>query len=313
MPVLVVCRQMQLKARMACGNTAHTVMGPQAWLLDAGSRLHLQHGPIDLIIEAKGRASEVRDALQQAAAAFEIVLETLVAELAMLRQPFSAANESAFHGVVAKRMQAAITPFANESVTPMIAVAGAVADHVLSCMLAGRELSRVQVNNGGDIAIELSPGEKLRIGICNNLQTRRHTDIIDIVGGQGIGGIATSGWQGRSHSLGIADAVTVLAKDAARADTAATLIANAVDLPNSTKIRKVPANTLAPDSDLNDRLVTVSVARLTPAEIDFALHSGKMQAEQFVRDGLAHSVYLHLQGQTCLVGALASTKYFLAS
>ena len=44
-------------------------------------------------------------------------------------------------------------------------------------------------------------------------------------------GIATSGWRGRSFSLGIADAVTVLAATAAEADAAATVIANAVDLP----------------------------------------------------------------------------------
>ena len=44
-------------------------------------------------------------------------------------------------------------------------------------------------------------------------------------------GIATSGWRGRSFSLGIADAVTVLAATAAEADAAATMIANAVDLP----------------------------------------------------------------------------------
>ena len=39
---------------------------------------------------------------------------------------------------------------------------------------------------------------------------------------QPVGGIATSGWRGRSQSLGIADAVTVLADTAARADAAAT-------------------------------------------------------------------------------------------
>ena len=31
-------------------------------------------------------------------------------------------------------------------------------------------------------------------------------------------GVATSGWRGRSHSLGIADSVTVVARNAAAAD-----------------------------------------------------------------------------------------------
>ena len=63
-------------------------------------------------------------------------------------------------------------------------------------------------------------------------------------------GIATSGWRGRSFSLGIADAVTVLADRAAAADAAATIIANAVDLPGHPAIVRVPACELAPDSDL---------------------------------------------------------------
>ncbi|WP_204349766.1 hypothetical protein, partial [Klebsiella pneumoniae] len=81
--------------------------------------------------------------------------------------------------------------------------------------------------------------------------------------GDGIGGIATSGAQGRSFSLGIADSVTVLARDAASADAAATLIANAVDLDHPA-IRRRPARNLDPDSDLGDRLVTVGVGDLTP-------------------------------------------------
>ena len=72
-------------------------------------------------------------------------------------------------------------------------------------------------------------------------------------------GIATSGWRGRSFSLGIADAVTVLAATAAKADAAATIIANAVDLPNHAAITRVPAREIAPDNDLGERLVTRAV------------------------------------------------------
>ena len=46
----------------------------------------------------------------------------------------------------------------------------------------------------------------------------------------GVGGVATSGAQGRSFSLGIADSVTTLARNAATADVAATLVANAVNI-----------------------------------------------------------------------------------
>jgi hypothetical protein len=56
-------------------------------------------------------------------------------------------------------------------------------------------------------------------------------DRLTIRSEDGVRGVATSGWRGRSFSLGIADAVTVLARSGAEADAAATLIANAVNLP----------------------------------------------------------------------------------
>ena len=98
--------------------------------------------------------------------------------------------------------------------------------------------------------------------------------------GDGIGGIATSGARGRSFSLGIADSVTVLAKDGATADAAATLIANAVDC-DDPAIERRPANELDPDSDLGDRLVTVSVGALAPAKRQAALAAGLARARSY--------------------------------
>jgi uncharacterized protein len=61
-------------------------------------------------------------------------------------------------------------------------------------------------------------------------------------------GIATSGWRGRSFSRGIADSVTVLAKTAAMADAAATVIANAVNVVHPGIVRR-PACDIRDDSD----------------------------------------------------------------
>ena len=96
-------------------------------------------------------------------------------------------------------------------------------------------------------------------------------------------GIATSGRHGRSFSRGIADAVTVLAKTAAQADAAATIIANAVDLPGHPAILRMPANELQPDSDLGCRLVTRDVGALTEQEIEEALEAGRRRAQQLGR------------------------------
>jgi ApbE superfamily uncharacterized protein (UPF0280 family) len=121
-------------------------------------------------------------------------------------------------------------------------------------------------------------------------------------------GIATSGWRGRSFSLGIADAVTVLADRAAAADAAATIIANAVDLPGHPAIDRVPACELAPDSDLGNQLVTQTVRDLNAQEVDQALLSGMRTAELLLRIGLIRSAALSLAGETRIVGDICETR-----
>jgi ApbE superfamily uncharacterized protein (UPF0280 family) len=197
-------------------------------------------------------------------------------------------------------MVAACEPFADLFVTPMAAVAGAVADELLSHMRAAALMERAFVNDGGDIAVLVSEGHSLEIGVAGEF-SRGDVPVLNgrlrLEAGSGIGGIATSGARGRSFSLGIADSVTVLARDAATADVAATLIANAVDI-DSPAIERRPARDLDPDSDLGDRLVTVAVGALTPAEIDTALARGLQRAQDYQRRGLIADAALMLAGET---------------
>ena len=109
-------------------------------------------------------------------------------------------------------------------------------------------------------------------------------------------GIATSGWQGRSHSLGIADAVTVLARNAAIADAAATLVANAVDVDHPA-IRREPASALDEESDLGDRPVTVAVPALEPEAADAALDAGMQAASTLRARGVVEGAALTVQGR----------------
>ena len=118
-------------------------------------------------------------------------------------------------------------------------------------------------------------------------------------------GVATSGRHGRSFSLGIADAVTVLARTASQADAAATIIANAVDLPGHPAIVRCPAHDLQPDSDLGARLVTRDVGELTGHEVEDALESGAACARKLLAEGLIDGAALRLQGETVLVSARA--------
>ena len=213
-------------------------------------------------------------------------------------------------------------------ITPMAAVAGAVADAVLRCC-QGPGIQRAWVNNGGDIALHLAPGAEARVGLVTELpdladladlgDPRDPRDPRDRVGrpqtgrwrtasvlpapamhlvvqaAQPVRGIATSGWGGRSFSFGIADAVTVLAATAAQADAAATLVANAVDLPHP-GIQRRPASALKDDTDLGDRLVTVAVPSLTEAEARRALQAGLDRARALQATGLLHAAALVCQG-----------------
>ncbi|CCV03930.1 ApbE family lipoprotein [Mesorhizobium metallidurans STM 2683] len=274
--------------------------GPQAHWLER--RLHLNHGPIDLIIEAFGDAGECRAAYGQAVTRFQTILAELVDELPDLRTPASL-DPRAFASPTAQRMEAAVSPLAESFITPMAAVAGSVADEILAALLTGRKLDRAYVNNGGDSAIHLGPGQSMTLAIAGTGHDL--ADRITIRAEDGIGGVATSGWRGRSFSLGIADAVTVLARTGADADAAATLIANAVDLPCHPAIGRVPARDLAPDSDLGDRLVTTAVGPLSPAEIAVALDSGLAVADDFRRNGLIAAAALFLAGQARVSGSTA--------
>jgi len=313
-------------------------------------RLHLQHGPIDLVIEAFGAADEIERAYGQAIDRFGDVLTTLVGELSVLRRPVGDAYPL-LQGPVARRMAEAVWPHRVAFITPMAAVAGAVADEMLQAMVHGRTLAKAYVNDGGDIAIHLAPGQSLRAGIVadsisspfrwgsapqpsearllsgrtlrSNVRERRRKNDAALTppsaitptpphlnGEEGktldgvalltherpVRGIATSGWGGRSFSLGIADSVTVLAATAAAADAAATMIANAVNADHPC-IERRPAHSLDPDSDLGERLVTVAVGALPLEIVDTALDRGLAEARRLRLCGLIDSAALSVQGQ----------------
>jgi uncharacterized protein len=269
-------------------------------MLPDGRRLHLQDGPIDLIVEATGAQGAVAAAYSAAAARFRFVLDELCEELEGLRAPATATLRP-FRGPVARRMEAAVAPHASHVfITPMAAVAGAVADEILTVMrsAAGEELTRVSVNNGGDIALWLAPNEVTTIGLVDRPDRPALFAHARLTAADEIGGIATSGAPGRSFSLGVADAVTILASCAAEADAAATVVANAVDLPGDARIERRPARSLQPDSDLGERLVTRGVGRLDPGSITIALDRGLAVARSLIARGTIAAAALHLQGVT---------------
>lgn len=271
-------------------------MSPTARLL-RGDRLHLQHGPSDLIIWAEGAQDQ---AYRAAVKRFETIIAEVVHELSDLRAMLSPLVRRP-KGRVAQRMFDACLPYAAESyVTPMAAVAGAIADEVLDAMVQSADLSRAYVNNGGDIAVHLMPGTSFTTA----MKGHDGSDLgrIEIVAEDEIGGIATSGRHGRSLSLGIADSVTVLARSAAAADVAATLVSNAVDLPGHSAITRRAACDIDDASDLGDLDVTVGCGRLSAADRGRALAAGQASAADYQARGLLSGAGLFLQGQAVTIG-----------
>lgn len=279
---------------------------PQIGWLKDGRRLHLQDGPIDLIVAADGSEASRRAAVSAAIGRFTGLLDKLCDELSVLRSPADPLR-CQLQGVVALRMHAAVAPFARDHfITPMAAVAGSVAEEILSAMTQAAPLTRAYVNNGGDIAFHLTGDEAFTVGMLDRPDSAGLMRTTVIRASDPSRGIATSGYRGRSFSLGIADAVTVLAPTAAQADAAATIIANAVNLPAHPAILRVPANELQPDSDLGARLVTRDVGPLATSEIALALAAGCTKAAILLERGLIESAALALQGEVRVVGLQAT-------
>ena len=150
----------------------------------------------------------------------------------------------------------------------MAAVAGAVAQELIACY-ERPGIERAWVNNGGDIALHLAPGQSARVGLFADLARfdlrgscaaahdrrpvrRSHAELP-------VRGVATSGWRGRSFSLGIADSVTVLARHRGRGRRG-----GHGDRQRGRRRRRAasmrrPASECKDDSDLGDIPVTVDV------------------------------------------------------
>ena len=281
--------------------------GPRRARLDE-RRWHFQHGPIDLVVEAFGDGAAA--AVERGWRRFETVLEELVAELPTLRRPVD--RTAGLAGPVAQRMRAACWPFRERFITPMAAVAGAVADEVIDAM--GTAVPKAYVNNGGDIALRLGPGERLRVGvIADPDRALRHGHRLPLDGAFAVDasmpvrGVATSGWRGRSWSLGIADSVTVLAASGAAADAAATMIANAVDVAHPA-IERRRARDVDDNTDLGERLVTVGVGALPGDAVEAALTNGAVLAQALSDAGLVWGAVLALQGRCRVTGGVRARE-----
>ncbi len=265
---------------------------------------------MDIIIGASGSQASLEMAHADAWHRFTGILDELVQELTLLRVPVQGACP--VRGPIARRMWHACQPYESSFITPMAAVAGAVAQELIA-FYSKSGVTRAWINNGGDIALHLAPSQAVRIGLYANLANLDRDEIRDGIRTDGqfevssvlpVRGVATSGWRGRSFSLGIADSVTVLARTASEADAAATVIANAVDVADP-RIVRLPACEVKDDTDLGSLAVTVDVPPLEPNLVLQALRAGLKRAQALRAAGLIWSAALVCQNQFTSTDAAA--------
>jgi ApbE superfamily uncharacterized protein (UPF0280 family) len=248
----------------------------------------------------------VEAAHESAWACFVPLLDGLMQEWPVLRLPVQAHQPCPLQGAVARRMWLACSPWAAQHfITPMAAVAGSVAQSLIASY-DRPGVARAWVNNGGDIALHLTPGQSARVGLYADLarlpahgwgQDIQLDGALEVTHAMPVRGVATSGWRGRSFSFGIADSVTVLAATAAQADAAASMIANAVNVDHPGIVRQ-PAHSLRDMTDLGDLAVTVDVPRLPANLVQQALQNGWQCARECQAQGLMAAAFMVCQGQS---------------
>jgi ApbE superfamily uncharacterized protein (UPF0280 family) len=266
------------------------------------NRLFLNHGPIDIVLEAFGKDKPL--AYEKAKKYFSTLLNELVLDMDLLKK--EVVPHRNFNNKISQSMQNATEKFYPEFITPMAAVAGSVADNILNVLVKDTKLEKAYVNNGGDVSFYLTENQTVKSSLASIPNIIAEIDYKDKSRG-----IATSGWRGRSFSLGIADSVTVLADNAAMADAAATMIANSVNIKNHPSIIKKPAEEIYEDSDLKNLMVTVEVGDLKQSEIEDALRNGNEVGKTYLENGLINSALIELHNCFCIVQKESTNLNFI--
>ncbi len=258
-----------------------------------GGRILAECGPMRLVIEAwVGRVPQRQLCIQGAKEAF-LLLERIARQRRLLSRRYREVPDDLDDFLAVKMIRSAVA--VDEDLTPMAAVAGTIADGVAG-FLYRRGMTRVIVNNGGDIAIRTGPGESVNVGIRPDLTHSTITDVIALGDERSSWGVATSGLEGRSLTRGVASAVTIVAGSASMADAAATSVANASYVADESVVQK-PAEELDPGTDIPGIPVTVKAGPFTEAKKDLALSGAVNKAAALIERQLIYGAYIVVDGK----------------
>ncbi len=211
-------------------------------------------------------------------------LSEIRGDLPVLRQKAVRIKKVGWLSEAAQRMIRAVKAVDEATLTPMAAVAGTVADLVKEHLVLLDTFDFLSVNNGGDISLFNAPGRTMGIGIGDINRNIATPYVLKIAGG-GSFGIASSGFGGRSFTLGLADVVSVIAETAAVADGAATFIGNMTTAEGRTIVRR-KAQDIDPLTDIPDEMVTIERGELDRQTVAAALAAGLDHARRLKSAGV---------------------------
>jgi len=248
-----------------------------------------ENGPMRLVIQAyDGERAELQLAREAAQYGFSCLAD-VAADRTLLCRP---------HGTITspptrcsgQAMLAAVRNVGDADLTPMAAVAGTIADQVADWLFS-KGLSKIIVDNGGDIAIRTLPGQEVTVGLRPTVSSPQISHLVRLQPSHRSWGINTSGLGGRSFTRGIASAVTAFGGCSSVADAAATAVANCC-LVDDPAIIQAPANSIDPTTDLGELPVTVQVGNLSDEACLAALKAGLAKGQELVERGLISGAFL---------------------
>ena len=256
-------------------------------------RLYLEYGPTNLVVEAVHK--DKQKIYNYIIKNIDQMLSELSLELSKLREKTK--DSTKFNSQIAKKMNDSTKIFLPRFITPLASVAGAISETLLDEILSKFDLEKIYINNGGDAAIFLKKKQKLKFLVAST-----NSFLITLEGDNCKYGIATSGWKGRSFSMGIADSVTTIAKSSAIADAAATVIANDTDIKSHKNIKKQEASKIDEYSDLKNKLVTTYVGELSLNDIQKSLKKGVLTAKRLIKKNIILTALLNIKENYVYVG-----------
>ena len=248
-------------------------------VIDSESVL-VECGPMRLIIRAWNKTQPQLSLARRAAEESISYLERIARCRSLLSRPWPRIKYLC-DDELAQRMVTSVKTIGDGDLTPMAAVAGTIADTAADWLFE-RGLTKVIVDNGGDIAIRLALGERATVGVRPNVGSRFISHVINLDSSRSAWGVTTSGMGGRSFTRGIASAVTVLAENASVADAAATAVANACYVEDK-GVLQLAAEKIDPNSDLTGTLITTEVGPLSEEKRRRAIESAQEKTEYLVQ------------------------------